>query len=96
MLVWFVYDIVEDRPRTKIADKAIELGLERVQKSVFLGNVEETTADELLLYSEELINEEEDSVYMFPMCQEDFKKIELLGQAFDKAMANNEVKTLFL
>ncbi|SDC86174.1 MULTISPECIES: CRISPR-associated endonuclease Cas2 [unclassified Candidatus Frackibacter] len=96
MLVWFVYDIVEDRPRRKISEKAIELGLQRVQKSVFLGNVEETTADELLLYSDQMINEEEDSVYMFPMCQEDFKKIEILGQAFDKAMANNELKTLFL
>ncbi|MBM7624062.1 CRISPR-associated endonuclease Cas2 [Sporohalobacter salinus] len=96
MLVWFVYDIVEDRPRRKIGDKAIELGLQRVQKSVFLGNVEETTADELLLYSEELINPDEDSVYMFPMCQEDFKKIEILGEAFNKAMANDELKTMFL
>ncbi len=96
MLVWFVYDISEDKPRRKISDKAIELGLYRVQKSVFLGNVEGNLADELLLYSEEMINEDEDSVYMFPMCQEDFKKIELLGQAFDKAMANDEVKTLFL
>jgi len=33
---------------------------------------------------------------MFPMCQVDFKKIEILGQAFDKAMANDELKTLFL
>ncbi len=96
MLVWFVYDIVEDKPRRKISDKAIELGLQRVQKSVFLGNVEENVADELLIFSEDWIDEEEDSVYMFPMCQEDFKKIELLGQAFDKAMANDEVKTLFV
>jgi len=96
MLTWFVYDISEDKPRRKISDKAIELGLARVQKSVFLGNVEESVADELLIYSEELIDIEEDSVYMFPMCQEDFKKIELLGQAFDKAMANDEIKTMFL
>ncbi|WP_408956098.1 CRISPR-associated endonuclease Cas2 [Natroniella sp. ANB-PHB2] len=96
MLVWFVYDIVEDKPRRKISDKAIELGLKRVQKSVFLGKVEESVADELALYSENLINPEEDSVYMFPMCQQDFKKIELIGQAFDKAMANDEIKTLFL
>jgi CRISPR-associated protein Cas2 len=96
MLTWFVYDISEDKPRRKISEKAIELGLSRVQKSVFLGNVEETVADELLIYSEELIDIEEDSVYMFPVCQEDFKKIELLGQAFDKAMANDEIKTMFL
>ncbi|WP_027340302.1 CRISPR-associated endonuclease Cas2 [Halonatronum saccharophilum] len=96
MLVWFVYDISEDKPRRKISEKAIELGLKRVQKSVFLGKVEETVADELLLYSEDLINLDDDSIYMFPMCQEDFKKIELIGQAFDEAMANDEIKTLFL
>lgn len=96
MLVWFVYDIVEDKARRKISDKAIELGLKRVQKSVFLGKVQESVADELLLYSAGLIEEDKDSIYMFPMCQEDFKKIEIIGKAFDKAMANDEINTMFL
>lgn len=39
MLVWFIYDIVKDRSRKKLADKAIEQGLYRVQKSVFAGNI---------------------------------------------------------
>ncbi|WP_459837002.1 CRISPR-associated endonuclease Cas2 [Halanaerobaculum tunisiense] len=96
MLTWFVYDIVEDVARRKIADKAIALGLYRVQKSVFLGNIEETTADELLLYSEEMMDQDEDSVYMFPMCQEDFKKVELRGEIFNKDKVNDELKTLVL
>jgi CRISPR-associated protein Cas2 len=29
------------------------------------------------------------------MCQEDFKKIELLGQAFNKAKVNDELQSLF-
>ncbi|MGM0500494.1 MAG: CRISPR-associated endonuclease Cas2 [Bacillota bacterium] len=96
MLVWFIYDIVKDKPRKKISDKAIELGLKRVQKSVFLGKLENSVADELLLYSENQINPDKDSVYLFPMCQEDFKKVEILGKAFDKARANDELKTMFL
>ena len=96
MLVWFIYDIVKDKPRKKIADKAIELGLKRVQKSVFLGKLETSVADELLIYSEDQINPDKDSVYLFPMCQEDFKKVEILGKAFDKARANDELKTIFL
>lgn len=96
MLVWFIYDIVKDKPRKKIADKAIELGLKRVQKSVFLGKLEASLADELLIYSEDQINPDKDSVYLFPMCQEDFKKVEILGKAFDKARANDELKTMFL
>ncbi|GAB6137793.1 hypothetical protein JCM15060_09820 [Halanaerobaculum tunisiense] len=87
---------MEDVARRKIADKAIALGLYRVQKSVFLGNIEETTADELLLYSEEMMDQDEDSVYMFPMCQEDFKKVELRGEIFNKDKVNDELKTLVL
>ena len=96
MLVWFIYDIVEDKARKKVSDKAIELGLKRVQKSVFLGKLEDSIADELLLYSEQQIEPDDDSIYLFPMCQEDFKKVEILGKAFDKARANDELKTMFL
>ncbi|AZO96388.1 CRISPR-associated endonuclease Cas2 [Halocella sp. SP3-1] len=96
MLVWFIYDIVADRARKKLADKAIEQGLYRVQKSVFLGNIDNNLMDELLVYAEEMINPDEDSIYVFPMCQDDFKKVELLGQAFDKAMVNDEISSLFL
>ncbi|MCC3144316.1 CRISPR-associated endonuclease Cas2 [Halanaerobium sp. Z-7514] len=95
MLVWCIYDIVEDRVRKKISDKAIEQGLYRVQKSVFAGNIDSNLLDELVVYSEDLINPEDDSVYIFPMCQEDFKKIELLGQAFNKAKVNDELQSLF-
>ena len=95
MLVWVIYDISEDKPRKKLADKAIEQGLERVQKSVFLGNIDQNLIDELVVYAEEQIDLDNDSVYIFPMCQEDFKKIELLGEAFNKAMVNNEINSLF-
>jgi len=96
MLVWFIYDIVEDKPRKKLADKAIEQGLYRVQKSVFLGNIDTNLLDELVVFAESIINPDEDSVYVFPMCQDDFKKVQLLGQAFDKAMVNDEINSLFL
>lgn len=96
MLVWFIYDIVKDRTRKKIADKAIEQGLYRVQMSVFLGNIDNNLLDELVVFAEEMINPEEDSVYVFPMCQEDFRKVELIGQVFDKAMVNDEISSLFL
>lgn len=96
MLVWFIYDIVEDKIRKKISDKAIEQGLYRVQKSVFLGNIDTNLLDELVVFAESIIDPEEDSIYVFPMCQEDFKKVVLLGQAFDKAMVNDEISSLFI
>jgi len=47
--------------------------------------------DELSLKCDEIINEKEDSVYIFPMCDDDFKKVKLLGQAFNKKMVKDEV-----
>jgi CRISPR-associated protein Cas2 len=95
-LVWILYDIVENRPRAKIAKRCKEAGLYRVQKSVFLGTMERNRLDELRLQLEDLANEETDSVYIFPMCEPDFKKVILLGQAFDKKMVTDEVRALFL
>ena len=96
MLVWVIYDISKDKPRKRLADKAIEQGLERVQKSVFLGNIDQNLIDELVIYAEEQINVDNDSVYVFPMCQEDFDKIQLIGEAFDKALVNDELQSFFI
>lgn len=96
MLVWYIYDISKDRTRKKLSDKAIEQGLYRVQKSVFLGNIDNNLLDELVVFAKEIIDPDEDSIYVFPMCQEDFKKVELLGQAFNKTMVNDEINSFFV
>jgi CRISPR-associated protein Cas2 len=96
VLVWAIYDISENRTRSRIAKICKGLGLYRVQKSVFLGNLEPSRIDELAAVSREEIDETTDSVYIFPMCQQDFSKTRLLGQAFDKKLVTDEVKSLFL
>ena len=67
-----------------------------MQKSVFLGTMENSDIDSLTLQCKENIDEETDSVYIFPLCEQDFKKVKLLGQAFDKELVTDEVKALFL
>lgn len=96
MLVWCIYDITETKIRNKIVKLVQEYGLYRVQKSVFLGNIEKNDLDEIILQSEELINKETDSVYIFPMCKKDFKSVILQGQAFDKNLVSDKVKALFI
>lgn len=95
-LVWIIYDIVENKPRSKIAKLCKEAGLYRVQKSVFLGTIERNRLDELRLQIDEWVDPEVDSTYIFPMCEPDFKKVILLGQAFDKKLVTDEVRALFL
>lgn len=95
MLVWVVYDIVADRARSRIAKACEDAGLYRVQKSVFLGRLNPNEIDEISLKCNELMNEEEDSIYIFPLCEEDFKKVKLLGQAFDRKLVSDEVLAKF-
>jgi len=47
MLTWFIYDISDDKVRNNIVKIAREYGLYRVQKSVFLGNVNKKKMDEI-------------------------------------------------
>jgi predicted nucleic acid-binding protein len=38
-----------------------------------------------------LIDEDEDSVYIFPLCQGDFKRVKVLDQGFDKKLVHDEI-----
>ena len=67
----------------------------RVQKSIFLGKLEWNRFDELHEMFDELIDPEEDKVYLFPFCQEDFKQIRVLGQGFDMKLVNDEILSQF-
>ncbi|NLI75618.1 MAG: CRISPR-associated endonuclease Cas2 [Candidatus Riflebacteria bacterium] len=96
LLVWVVYDISLDKTRTKLAKLCKKRGLSRVQKSVFLGTLNRTEIDELALMFRDAIEESEDSVYIFPMCQPDFQKTRLIGRAFDRERVTDDVKALIL
>ncbi len=96
MLVWVIYDVSVDKYRNKIAKICKQAGLYRVQLSVFLGTLEnDNELDTLILKIEELINTDEDSVYIFPMNKQELKQARLLGQAFDKKLVTDEIKSLF-
>jgi CRISPR-associated protein Cas2 len=95
-LLWVIYDIHENRIRAKVAKTTLEAGLYRVQKSVFLGSINKTRLDELKMRLADVIDDEKDSIYIFPMCEADFKKTILMGQAFDKEMVTDEIRALFV
>jgi len=96
MIAWVMYDIENDKARTKVAKLCKQAGLYRVQYSVFLGTIDQNQKDALQLQIEELIEEEKDSVYIFPMSKNELQDTILLGQAFDKKLVTDEVKALFL
>ena len=92
MLVWVIYDISDDRIRGRIAQICKGYGLYRVQKSAFLGDLNKNELDAIALECEELI-EEVDSVFVFPRCDDCFKKIKLIGEGFDKELVSDKIVT---
>lgn len=96
MICWVIYDIQNDRARTKVAKCCLQAGLYRVQLSVFLGEIDDNRKDELQLQIEELINPAQDKAYIFPMSRQELRQTVLMGQAFDKRLVSDQVKALFL
>lgn len=96
MLVWVIYDISADKKRNKVAKYCKEYGLYRVQKSAFLGDLNQNQFDEIMLKCKDTVDENTDAVYLFPMCESDFKKVKIVGVPFDKELVSDEVKALFI
>lgn len=90
-----MYDIENDKARSRIAKYCKQAGLYRVQYSVFLGSLNGDQKDELELKIEPEINVDTDKVYIFPMSKNELQQTKLLGQAFDKKLVSDQVKALF-
>jgi CRISPR-associated protein Cas2 len=95
MIIWVLYDIVNDKARTKVAKCCRQAGLYRVQFSCFLGTLTPNQKDTLRLQLEDLIDETTDKVYLFPMSRAELQQTDLLGQAFDKKLVTDEIRALF-
>jgi len=95
MLTWVVYDITSDKTRNRVIRFCKDAGLYRVQKSVFLGDVESNRIDELYLKCEKILDKKTDSLYIFPMCCEDFAKVRTAGNAFDRELVSDEILSMF-
>jgi len=78
-----VYDIPDDRKRTKIADACLDYGLDRIQFSAFLGWLLPTQQEELFLKVKKLLGKKPGNIQMFPVCAEDWAKRKTIDQAGD-------------
>lgn len=67
-----IYDIPNDRIRTKIADKCLDYGLDRVQFSAFSGNISRNLQEELFLQVTDLLGSETGNIQLLPICGKDW------------------------
>lgn len=69
-----VYDIPDDRVRTKVADVCLDYGLERIQYSAFQGTLTPFHQEELLLKAKKKVGNKEANIQIFPICEKDWDK----------------------
>ena len=76
-----VYDIPNDRARGKIADACQDYGLDRIQYSAFLGNLERTHQEELLKKIGSKLGKQAGKVHLFVMCEKDWRlKLQIIQE----------------
>lgn len=68
-----IYDIVEDRIRNKILDACKDYGLEHIQYSAFLGDLNHNRREELWQRLRRLLGENHGKILMIPICDKDFR-----------------------
>lgn len=95
MIAWVLYDIQNDRARTRVAKYCKQAGLHRVQYSVFLGTLDANAKDTLALQIEAEIDLDKDKVYLFPMSRDELHRTVMLGQAIDQKRVTDQVHALF-
>ena len=69
-----VYDISNDRARTKIADFCLDYGLDRIQYSAFVGDLTRTHREELMLKIGDRLGDQSGKVQLFAICKTDWQQ----------------------
>jgi CRISPR-associated protein Cas2 len=73
MICLLVYDIPSDRLRAKVADICLDYGLERIQYSAFMGELNHNLQGELLQKLRRRVGKREANVQLFPICEKDLR-----------------------
>lgn len=76
-----VYDIPNDRARGKIANVCLDYGLDRIQYSVFAGDLQRTHQEELLKKIAAKLGKRPGKVHLFAICEKDWRlKLEIVQE----------------
>ncbi|MCP5099016.1 MAG: CRISPR-associated endonuclease Cas2 [Chloroflexi bacterium] len=68
-----IYDIPDDRRRTKIADACLDYGLDRIQYSAFSGDISRNLQAELFLKVCDILGKKPGNIQIIPVCQRDWR-----------------------
>lgn len=80
-----IYDIPDDRLRSKVADICLDYGLDRIQYSAFLGTLTRAQQREMVKKIRRQLGRKEANVQVFPLCAEDWKARIVIVQEADSS-----------
>lgn len=88
MQILLIYDIVNDRQRSKVATACLDYGLDRIQYSAFRGQLPRTRQQELLMRIRDIIGDSPASVELYPIDIQVLPKVERLfiNQHMDRVL----------
>lgn len=78
--VLLIYDIENDRARSKIADICIDYGLDRIQFSAFVGELSRNHQQELMLHITNLLGKLKGNIKLIPICAKDWNERQEIDQ----------------
>ncbi|RME51568.1 MAG: CRISPR-associated endonuclease Cas2 [Caldilineae bacterium] len=81
MFIVISYDVPDNKRRLKIARLLLDFGGERVQRSVFECYITPRNLERLHARLAKIVNEEEDSVRFYTLCENCQPKVVLIGVA---------------
>lgn len=96
MYRWVVYDIASTKRRARVHRICQDFGLLNVQKSVFVGMVDEKRFHRFQSLLCETVDPETDSLYLIPVERRGILDTVALGRDFDRKMALRELRIIFL
>jgi CRISPR-associated protein Cas2 len=75
-----IYDIENDRLRTRASDICLDYGLERIQFSAFFGKLNRNRREELALKLRNEMGDESARIRIIPVCEDDLRDAWVLDQ----------------
>jgi CRISPR-associated protein Cas2 len=75
-----IYDIEDDRLRTRAAEVCLDYGLERIQFSAFFGKLNRNRRQELSLRLQRELGAGSGRIRLIPICEQDLKEMWVLDQ----------------
>ena len=75
-----IYDIEDDKLRTRAADICLDYGLERIQFSAFFGKLNRNRRQELSLRLKRELGDKSGRIRIIPVCEQDLKEMWVLDQ----------------